>query len=256
MIFISYGMQKSASTFCFRLAQRIAEASGNGQKELFDRYIPESIRNSWGKLTARKIHAQKRSIPLKTFIDLLPRDSILVVKTHSPPPLSTRSMRKLIGDGHIKVGVSYRDPRDCVVSMLDAGKKTRNTGGDGPFAGIRDLQSALNVTARGIADLLRWLQVGDTLLLPYSSVASDPTGVALSIAQHMGMDVSAESIVKDLFSNTTQNYYNFNVGKTGRFREFLTGDQIDHVENTLRKLYGQKRYRRGLEGVMDEIAVP
>jgi hypothetical protein len=160
-------------------------------------------------------------------------------------------MRRLIEQGRLKVSVSYRDPRDCIVSVLDAADKNRKTGKRKDYIGIYTVEHALNVVTNALRTLGEWIKLENVLLLPYSTTASSPGEVLQGISDYTELNVDVESIMAELNVNQRPGRFNFNVGKAGRYREYFSQQQLQYVEQELKDFF--TRYQNDLSVVMPEV---
>lgn len=110
---ISYGLQRSASTFAYQIIYDILESAGHDQQELFDRYAGSLISAPFVKL---------EDFSLTSFAKCVPPERIILLKTHS---FLNEEAARLIGSGDVIATASYRNPMDAAVSLYNVGRKER-----------------------------------------------------------------------------------------------------------------------------------
>jgi hypothetical protein len=93
--------------------------------------------------------------------------------------------------GRAKAVCTYRDPRDCVASMLTF------VGGD------------IAATCRRIADNFEYVRLcqeaGNTLFLRYEEIMADPMGQVEQIARHLKIEVDRETLGQIEAANNLEN---------------------------------------------------
>jgi len=107
MLIVCYGVQKSASTYIFLLAKDLLEVNGYDQEKLKKKYLGSKYNTDF--LDFKDGEAAKLS-------ELIPANKPVIFKTHSPMYYDMCIGHKL---GKIKSIVSYREPRDICLSLLD-----------------------------------------------------------------------------------------------------------------------------------------
>jgi hypothetical protein len=209
MIYLSYGLPKSASTFSFYLAKAVAEAAGHDQQQIRNA-LPESLRGYYLSLEASS---------LDELVDRVTAPKFLVAKTHAP---LTPEIERHLDAGTAIASVSFRDPRDVAVALLDAGvNERRKANGREAFRRINGLEDTLAPMREHLSYLQAWLRRDDVLRLPFDLLAERPLVAAARIAAQMGLDVDSQSIGEHLFHARGQ-IPEYNVGKKGRYRQVMT----------------------------------
>ncbi|MEM8753053.1 MAG: sulfotransferase domain-containing protein [Pseudomonadota bacterium] len=179
-IYICYGMAKSGSTLAYRLASAVAEAAGAPQG-------PAGLGGGDGRYAAvirpRELEA--------LFAAERPRP--VVVKTHGG---LWRKTAEALAAGRATALATCRDPRDAVLSMLDAGAR-------GDDWGRSDVEAALKTVRAQVEKFEAWARAPNALVLPYERTAADPAGAAARIAEQIGAKVDAEACAKAALSAGT-----------------------------------------------------
>jgi hypothetical protein len=182
MIVLCYGMTKSGSTLGFELCRAALQARGYQQRRLSDAVVRAGHDiNFMGDPTPD--HLQKTLGELR-------RQEIIAVKLHGPLDTETRRyLESADGRDRFRVQVSYRDPREIALSLLDAGEKIRQhhpelTRG---FARFHSLGEAGAHAALQLEVGKAWASVQAALPLYYDDVAFAPDQVIERIGSHLGL---------------------------------------------------------------------
>lgn len=216
MLFITYGLQKSASTFCFQLAYDIAWCSGHDQTALWDAFLRPSARDRYLPIDA---------FPVRDVAEAVPRDRVLVIKTHSPMSDDARS---LLAEGLIRASATFRDPRDAAVAVLDAASKGRERTKNEAFGEVCTMADAIDLIADNLPNTTGWLADPRVLKLPFDLLATEPVAATHRLADYMGLEVDAAEIVKPYLTGRKA-IFEFNEGLGGRHRERMTAADLDYA---------------------------
>ncbi len=169
-LFLSLGVLRSGSTWAYNVCQG------------FGRLLAARRRQSFG--TAYMTHGE-----LDMFLNTEGPNlrGPTVIKAHT----IGYTALNWITTGKAKVVCTYRDPRDCVVSMMTF------FGGD------------IAATSRQIAesfDYLKFYQkAGNTLFIRYEQMMADPLGQIEQIGRHLQIDVDRDSLRKIEHATNLQN---------------------------------------------------
>jgi hypothetical protein len=133
MLVLCYGLTKSGSTLAFELIKAMLNSAGHAQERLPDGPVNPGHRVNY----VQPLNRQRLNDILSAV-----GDRWIAVKTHAgiADPMFTY-LEKLQRERRIQVVVSYRDPRDICLAMLDAGSAAR-TAGVKEFSEITDLAVA------------------------------------------------------------------------------------------------------------------
>jgi hypothetical protein len=116
MIYICYGIPKSASTFLYQLTEEVFRAAGRKPARLGPPLRPRmSVENYFGSIDPtllQDISGQAAG-----------RD--VVLKTHALPH---PEVGRLITAGSVLASASIRDPREIALSILDHGRRSHRWG--------------------------------------------------------------------------------------------------------------------------------
>lgn len=216
MIIISYGITKAGSTLAFRMAEAVLELNGYAQ----------------GKLSADLIDA-RRNI---NFVDRWSEERLrrlvegtrgtrVVVKTHGgPAPGSAKLVSEYLAGSDLRIHAVFRDPRDTVLAMIDAGIRARRSG-DAGFSEIRVLDDAIASIGRQLQNLREWGWF-PSLKLRYEDFAFDPTIGPAMISDDLGLPADPAEVWEIVNRRFTQK----NVARPERYKTELSLDEIARVE--------------------------
>ncbi len=210
LIYFSYGMTKSASTYAYRLLWLALEDAGFPQPKLpADLVDPSHSVNFIGHLTPDQIDrlcdiARTRGYPL-------------LVKTHSSPD---PGMIPLLQRGEAVGCAIYRDPRDISLSMLDHGAKARRKG-HWAFKEYETIDDTLPSLRGQLTCLEKWLKLPNIRPIRYQDVVFDTANVLHGMAAQLNLNLSPDAVIKK-----TQNrkYIQFNKGLHNRYLEQMPLD--------------------------------
>jgi Sulfotransferase domain len=169
-LFLSMGVLRSGSTWAYNVCQQ------------FGRLLAARRRQPFG--TAYMIHSELEMFLNTEGVNLR---GPTVIKAHT----IGQTALNWITTGKAKVVCTYRDPRDCVVSMMT-------------FFG-----SDLAATSQQIAESFDYLkfyqQAGNTLFIRYEEMMANPLGQIEQIGRHLQVDVDRETLRKIEHATNLQN---------------------------------------------------
>lgn len=226
MIVISYGMVKSASTFCFQITHDMLKANGHDQVAIRSS-LPPRWQNQFQNLRrgdARELHA------------IVPRNAIMLIKTHSLPP---KDMKRQLSKGIALATATIRDPRDCVVSYIDAVAREVREGTARRFSTpASSPMEAAKIIESHVKHAIKWLNLANVLPIPYDLLASDPHTAAERIAMHVGIDVEIDEILRPYLQDRSL-IWEYNVGKPGRYLDVLDKKDQKTLDEVFQPYMGQ-----------------
>lgn len=227
MIFITYGIPKSASTYAFTLIRDLTGRYVDAhRKKLISVY-------DLGATSQESYFFEPITSGL-TLDDLLRRATgkvgdgdIVLVKVHCG---CSRYARDLIRDGQVTAAVSFRHPADCILSLLDAYRKD-----PGRFKGGRDMETAIDSLRRHTEKFQTWLQK-ENLYIYFDDLVSRPETVAADIAERIGLSVDVSEIVAYYEADKENNILEFNKGLPNRKDVELDAGTVSRIEDACRPL--------------------
>ena len=245
---IAAGMQRAGTRwFCNMLVDIVGEVTGNGTRQLRERYAVEDLLQRYHTPTFKARFSNRR---LRRLDAIVADGHTLVFKTHRPP--ATTLCNRLAG-GEAVATYIVRDPRKVVISALEQGAKMRSQGAL-PFRGFARL-SSFDRTFRWLRrEVLpiwqQWTSVEGVLTLRYEDLLEDPRGSMGKTINHIGIAARPEIIDRVVQNYTADNIQDGTVrraldldkaGTTQRQFEF-TSEQEQRLETALQPVLLQMGY--------------
>lgn len=229
MLVLCFGIQKSGSTLAFELVKGVLQTAGFEQTFLRnERFkdgapIPPSARNYIEGVTRQKIEELAAEIGPERRI---------AVKTHGMfadamfPWLEEMQARR-----KLQVIVSWRDPRDVCLSLLDAGERSRRIEA-GAFTELKTLDDAAEYVRRRIASYRKWATLRGALRLDYDTVAYEPDKAIDAMEKVLGVTGNRVMAKQHAFEEADTRK---NKARRDRYRAEMTGEQQAELEKTFRR---------------------
>ncbi len=146
MIYISYGITKSASTFLYQLTEEVFAVAGRTPRKLGPPYRPKGALDNYFDVVDEKL--------IQELTEVVGGDD-LVIKTHGPP---RGDIASLISSGAVLANASIRDPREIALSMLDHGKRAKRWK-LAPFVEFQSLEDTLPSIDNQIGYFNAWAEI-------------------------------------------------------------------------------------------------
>ena len=212
MIVISYGMPKSASSFVYLLTNEIVNTIS--PRYLLKQRLPKHL---------QKHYIGDVSNNLDTLIEHIPSDQFYAIKTHQH---IDDHIKYLLNENRVIGTITYRDPYDVLVSMLDVGKKERlkiKEEQRKEFAVFETIEDALAQIPNYIYGCSSWLAEADNfpniLKFSYEIIKNSPVDLVEKIASTLEIKVDSQAIV-DKYLHDKSLIWEYNQGESGRgYRE-------------------------------------
>jgi hypothetical protein len=158
-LFLSLGVLRSGSTWAFNVCQALGKLRAERLGQTFTTaYMARGQLERF--LTAEGPHLT----------------GTVVIKTHTV----RRETLDWLAAGRARAVCTFRDPRDCVVSIMT-------------FYG-RDLAAASTQIAGSFNYLRHYQKAGNTLFVRYEQMMADPAGHIEQIARHLNIEVDQATI--------------------------------------------------------------
>jgi len=222
-LILAHGQPKSASTFLFETA-RWAIGRHNGL-----RWPEFGKKIGLGPEYTLNYVEQPTDEILDVIGARLPEDGYYVLKTHGE---LTPRIRTGIESGTIVVLTSFRDPRDCLVSLLDALEKEMAREGR-PFTKQESIKSAVRYTNRAWAAASDWANSDDSLKIPYYLTATDHARVVKLVCEFIGLGKFTDSTNRRFSREHFPRVHEFNKGVADRFLDVLSPGDIATATSSL-----------------------
>jgi len=215
MIYLSYGMPKSASTFCYQIANAMLQGAGHSREKICNKYLPPDYHKAFMPLVNDEI---------LDLVELIPESEILIIKTHTH---LNKTIDTLLRTGKIKASVTFRDPRDAAISLIDAGESDRNKNLNREFNEIWTIEDAFDYYKKHQSENQQWLKHPQVLKLSYNLLALNPHQAARRIGDYLHIEAEIDPVITDLLTNPDNKIWEYNVGKIGRYKDFMNQDMIN-----------------------------
>ena len=210
MIYICYGITKSASTFLYQLTEETFRAAGRKVTRLGPPFRElDSVENYFNFINDDLLGE------IQDFVG----DRDVVLKTHGPP---LKKVGDLVASGQCLASASVRDPREIALSMIDHGHRSRQWK-IARFAEFAEVPDTLNALDIQIGLFEAWAKIEGVRIFSYNEICYDTASVVQSIAHQIGNAVDTSSVLKRFRSRTTIGQ--FSKGKALRYTEMSPDDQ-------------------------------
>ncbi|MFZ1323348.1 MAG: sulfotransferase domain-containing protein [Ignavibacteria bacterium] len=230
MLVISSGMQKSGTAYFYNVLNDLLIESGSANaRNIKDEFSLENILKdnnnnidgiSWKDLLKISIVSFKKGI--------------FAVKTHYP---NRRSFEFLSKVGIVKIIYSYRDPRDVILSVIDHGKKLKESGETGNFTNMIELDDAIRNVKTWIKDCKELSKKDSILKYSYEDFLKDPENIFSKVSEFLKIEFNTKSVQKILHRYNPVNpdmprgRLHYNKGIVNRFKtEMSISDQNRVIE--------------------------
>jgi hypothetical protein len=230
MLFICFGIPKSASTFVYQLVEYAVRnaCEVNGRKfstlrQLNDRYPEHDFVEDVLK-DRSDCSEENRLEHLSLFVNDLLRDHDelrhidLVVKTHLP---CSPIIGEMIERGSLNAVVTFRHPAEMILSRLDMAHRDGETFSHTGL--VRAYETCIN-------DFFTWVSHSPVLAIYYSQLVIQPHLIAQRIAEHVNYCGDIESYINYLLENKRNTIGQFNAGRAFRAKDELGNDDILSIE--------------------------
>ena len=213
MIYICYGVTKSASTYLYQLTEEILRVAGRRTARVGPPFRPAtSVDNYLDDITGDTLDGIARQWPGCDF----------VLKTHGvlEPAVAAR-----IEAGTVLASAAIRDPREIALSMIDHGRRSRRW----RYAEFSEFVTSADSFASLDEQVRRFRQwAGVAPIFTYNAICYDTERVVAAVAAQMGVSVEAARVLDPFRSKTGVGQ--FNKGAALRYREMDPDDQAAFLD--------------------------
>lgn len=230
MLFLSVGMPRAGSGWHYNLIHDLVLAGGGQETRLvrrkyhLERFLTE-VNCNIGSLTSRRL------LPV-----LAP--SLLgisyVIKAHAAP---TGTARTLIGSELLRATYIYRDPRDSMLSAIEHGKRSRNSGHQNAFASLETFEDALKFMQKYLEIWQAWVETPGVLITRYEDLLEDyeaQIGPLLGFLKIDSKLPKVQAVIDRYRPESTrdagQRGLHFRQGKVGRYRQVFTLEEMQSTD--------------------------
>ena len=226
MIYICFGMTKSASTFLYQLIEETFRTAGRPAARLGPPFCPRwSAENYVDDIEPELLE--------RISTTLGKRDVIL--KTHQwlHPEVARR-----IDERSLLACASIRDPREIALAMVDHGRRSRRRG-DAEFAECHTVFDTFPSLDNQTANFARWSALKRIEIFRFNEICFDSAAVVARIAAQVGVAVDPAEVSRPFRDKGLIGQ--FNKGAALRYREMAPDQQSVFLERYA-KLYREFRF--------------
>jgi hypothetical protein len=223
MIYICFGMTKSASTFLYQLTEETFRAAGRTPARLGPPLLPRlSVENYFDTIDPGLISVVSNQVG--------ERD--VVLKTHQAlhPDVAEQ-----INAGLLLASASIRDPREIALAMVDHGRRARRLG-HSQFSECRTAYDALPSIDYQLANFRRWSALTTLELFFYNEICFETPAVAARLARQIGVAAEPDTVLAPFRDKGMIGQ--FNKGAALRYQEMSAEQQavfLDRYAQLYRK---------------------
>lgn len=215
MIYICYGITKSASTFLYQMTEEVFRAAGRPVTRLGKPFRKaDSIENYFNFIDNELLDEIERHTGGQD----------IVLKTHGPP---RGDVAERVATGRILASASIRDPREIALSMIDHGARSRRWRlmRFSEFATAADTLNAIDIQ---LGCLQEWTATERIVVFRYNDICYDSAAVIRTIANQIGASVDIDGVLHRFRNKGTIGQ--FSKGKALRYSEMSAADQAVFLE--------------------------
>jgi hypothetical protein len=185
MIYISFGVPKSASTFTYVVTEQVLKLAGYEPVRL-----SETVKG--GRSRLNYIDPISWGAVERVIAEIGEKSA--VIKTHGAPD---KRLLEVIERGEIFASVVIRDPREIALSLLDHANRSRRLG-DSDFAELETITDTFKVLDDQFTRLEKWLQCSKVLLLTYDVISFDTELAVRRIIDQIGATLAPTEVLSAL----------------------------------------------------------
>ncbi len=210
MIYICFGVTKSASTFLYQLTEEVFRVAHRKPVRLGPPFRPRTSLDNY-------VDVIDPALLRAVAVQIGTRD--VVLKTHGPlhPDVAT-----LIEAGEILASASIRDPREIALSMLDHGRRSRRWGYV-EFSEYHDLRDTLASLDDQIERFRAWAALSCVSVFTYNEICFGTASVVAALAARIGVAAPAADVLRPFRDN--RGIGQFSKGAALRYREMPPAEQ-------------------------------
>ncbi len=244
MIALCAAPTKTGSTLCYRLVCALCEAHGHLQPEL-----PTGVKKEGAVLNYVSDEMLLDLEWIERSREYIDSPQWTVIKTHAP---CTPQLAELVKQGKISVIGSYRDPREVILSLKDAGRKAQEKG-KGEFLPIISFHDAMKFHKKGVSKLREWIKAGGVCYDYYQFAFETVRFLQLLTGQLNLPELAAEELAAIADRVKAAGKTQLNLGRANRF---LTDMSISQAAFFTRELHEEIQLYRDIEAPRSDDVIP
>lgn len=185
MVILNIGMPRSGTLWRYKLIRDLVIAAGGKDgAEIRKRYL---LHPFYVELNSHIDTLSYRRLPISMIPSLL--GETYVLNTHSWP---TSFVKHNLRKGRIKAIYGYRDPRDCILSILDYSQRELLHYSASQFKNLKSLEQAADYMEMFLDFWDQWTSIPETLVLKYEDQLVDHQATINQILEYLDLDLSPE----------------------------------------------------------------
>ncbi len=227
MLILNIGMPRSGTLWRYKIVRDLVIAGGGTdgleirKKFLLQPFI--SLPNA--DLNTAK---PKRLLPA-SYPSFLGKTYVL--NTHTGP---TELAASMIKNGRMKAVYGFRDPRDCILSILDYSERAKPQY-SARFLDVKNVEQGVSFMETYIRIWDAWTNLDGTFLIRYEDMLEDFQGLMDRLIQYLELDITSEKRkeIADTYLPRQKPKegvrIHFSEGKANRFREKFSQEEQDFL---------------------------
>jgi hypothetical protein len=240
MIILSVGMPRAGSGWHYNLIRDLMKTAGAvDAPEIRKRFHLEKVLTevncNIGVLSARRL----AQVCLPALLG-----NTFVIKAHSQPSLASRLLSRM---GLLRITYIYRDPRDCMLSAFDYGKRALQRNRPNAFSHLIDFDASLVFITTYVNIWQKWIQEKNLLIARYEDLLTDYDRESARLTGYLRLD-GAEAAVQEVIeryrpgAGEPQRGTHYFKGKIGRFREAYSPNELQILQDRLGNVLTEMGY--------------
>lgn len=231
MLTINIGMPRSGTLWRYKLIRDLVIAGGGTDGvEIRKKYLLHPFVS--GLNADINTLSSKRLLPaaIPSFLG-----ESYVLNTHSSPrPI----MNWLLKNNHARAIYGYRDPRDCILSILEYSRRAKPEYSN-VFLTIKTVSQAVDFIQLYLHIYDQWLDAPGTLILRYETMLEEYDKTINQIIQHLGLKINQDKLDEVAARYLPQQksrageQTHFEYGIAHRFRQEFNQDELDYLAEKL-----------------------
>lgn len=239
MVVINIGMPRSGTLWRYKLIRDLVIAAGGTDGlEIRNKYklhlfigLPNADLNTtkWKRLLPASIPALF--------------GNSYVLNSHAEP---TRFAKKMLKSGFIKIIYGYRDPRDCILSILEYSRRAQPQY-SAQFLEVKTIPEAVDYMKIYINAWREWTSLEKTLVIRYEDMLENFNIIVNKIVEYLGVEI--ESSLLEEIKNTylphqkpKHERIHFVHGKSKRFQNNFTESEQRYLLKIYSKCLAEMGY--------------
>lgn len=229
MVVVNIGMPRSGTLWRYKIVRDLVIAGGGTDGM--------TIRRKY--LLSPFLHKPNADIPTLKPWRLIPASipSMLgetyVLNTHARP---REYANRLLERGKLKAVYGYRDPRDCILSILEYGRRAKPVYSN-IFLKIKTVEDGIKFLQPYLETWDAWNSTSNTLVLKYEDMLNDFEKTISQITNYLGLQIKPQDIER-----ITKQYLpaqkpaegvrtHFEHGQAHRFREQFMDEELSMLRD-------------------------